>query len=90
MLLFSSIQVLNGLISSVFPATLTFLQSQCCTALLANISTSTASTQQVAPGVEEVMSFLRYLTAFMDDNFLRDEWEKKTHTVAMETNNGGE
>ncbi len=69
-------QVLTSLASSVFPATITFLKSDCTTSLLNNSGHVTKAANQSGYGVQEVTSFLRIISAILDRNFQREDMEK--------------
>ncbi|KAM8821378.1 dynein heavy chain domain-containing protein 1 [Eudromia elegans] len=63
-----SVAALRGLAEDVFPATLAFLQQNCCSALHAH----TELRRTVAHGMSEVSAFTRILKALLDQLLWRD------------------
>lgn len=73
---------MDDLVKDVFGPTIKFLRSDCCTALLTDVGQSVALANEVAPGIQEVTSFLKILSALLDRGFLRDDFEKKLKAEA--------
>ncbi|XP_041366047.1 dynein-1-beta heavy chain, flagellar inner arm I1 complex-like isoform X2 [Gigantopelta aegis] len=72
-----SIKILENLVEEVFPSTLKFLKSECCSALLTDVGMATAQANEVASGVQEVTAFLKIFTTLLDKYLLREDIEKK-------------
>ena len=68
--------VLTSLANTVFPPTLSFLQTECTAALEFGLDLSSQLNDQSATGVLEVTSFLRILSALLEKHFLRTDLEK--------------
>ncbi|XP_035825634.1 dynein heavy chain domain-containing protein 1 [Aplysia californica] len=71
------LKILDDLINDVLPSTVKFLSSECQTALLTDVGSSSASANQVTPGVSEISAFLRIFSAMLDRSLNREEMEKK-------------
>ena len=61
----------------VFPSTLKFLKSECCSALLTDVGNATTQVNEVESGIQEVSAFLKIFTTLLDKYLLREEIEKK-------------
>ncbi|CAG5130197.1 unnamed protein product, partial [Candidula unifasciata] len=60
------VTILDDLISDIFPSTVKFLTSECCTALLTDLDQATVTANHVIPGLTEVSAFLHMLSAMLD------------------------
>ncbi|XP_025095393.1 dynein heavy chain domain-containing protein 1-like isoform X2 [Pomacea canaliculata] len=72
-----SMKILDDLIQDVFPATIRFLQTDCCMALCTDLGIVTARVNAMISGVAEVSSFLKMFSALLDRVILREDLEKK-------------
>lgn len=70
-------KILDDLIQDVFPATIRFLQTDCCMALCTDLGIVTARVNAMISGVAEVSSFLKMFSALLDRVILREDLEKK-------------
>uniref|UniRef100_A0A8W8M9M4 AAA+ ATPase domain-containing protein n=1 Tax=Magallana gigas TaxID=29159 RepID=A0A8W8M9M4_MAGGI len=77
-------KIFDELVADVFPPTLKFLKSDCCPALLTDVGHNTASANEVAPGIQEVGTFLKILTVLLDRLYLREEFERRQKTMDLE------
>ena len=69
---------------SIFGQTLKFLAAECQVALLTDVHQAQEKSQQVAPGVQEVMSFLRLLSSLLNRHMSREDWEKTQIGLSQE------
>ena len=74
----------DDLVADVFGPTIKFLKSDCCTALLTDVGHMETSANQIAPGIQEVETFLKILTALLDRLYLREEFERKQKILETE------
>lgn len=77
-------KIFDELVADVFSPTLKFLKSDCCPALLTDVGHNTASANEVAPGIQEVGTFLKILTVLLDRLYLREEFERRQKTMDLE------
>ena len=70
-------RILDDLIQEVFPPTLKFIGTDCCTALLTETGSHNVALNAVVSGVMEVNAFLKIFSALLDKVVLREEMEKK-------------
>ncbi|XP_062587861.1 dynein heavy chain domain-containing protein 1-like, partial [Saccostrea cucullata] len=77
-------RIYDELVADVFPPTLKFLKSECCPALLTDVGHDTAASNEVAPGIQEVGTFLKILTVLLDRLYLREEFERRQRTMDLE------
>ena len=68
---------MDDLIQEVFPPTLKFIGTDCCTALLTETGSHNVALNAVVSGVMEVNAFLKIFSALLDKVVLREEMEKK-------------
>ncbi|XP_069111192.1 dynein heavy chain domain-containing protein 1-like isoform X2 [Argopecten irradians] len=78
------VKVWEELVRDVFGSTLRFLRQECCPALLTDVGHTAAQSNQVAPGIQEISTFLRYMTALLDKGFLREELEQREKQADIE------
>ena len=72
-----SLRILDDLIQEVFPPTLKFIGTDCCTALLTDTGSQAVALNSAVSGVMEVSAFLKIFSALLDKVVLREELEKK-------------
>lgn len=76
-------KIFDELVADVFQPTLKFLKSDCCPALLTDVGHDTAASNEVAPGIQEVGTFLKILTVLLDRLYLREEFERRQKTLDL-------
>lgn len=76
--LYHRLRIWEDLVRDIFGPTIKFLKNECGTALLTDVGHFAESANEVAPGIQEVTTFIRYLSALLDKTLLRDEVEKKS------------
>ncbi|XP_056008158.1 dynein heavy chain domain-containing protein 1-like [Ostrea edulis] len=79
----SVMKIFDELVADVFQPTLKFLKSDCCPALLTDVGHDTAASNEVAPGIQEVGTFLKILTVLLDRLYLREEFERRQKTLDL-------
>jgi hypothetical protein len=72
----SSLQVINGLISSTFPPMLNFLAKEATAALMMNADMNVRKSNETALHIKEVSQFLAFFSALLDVHLLRERHEK--------------
>ncbi|KAJ8313863.1 hypothetical protein KUTeg_008424 [Tegillarca granosa] len=74
----AGLRIWEDLVRDIFGPTIKFLKNECSTALLTDVGHFAESANEVAPGIQEVTTFIRFLSALLDKALLRDEVEKKS------------
>ncbi|XP_013416224.1 dynein heavy chain domain-containing protein 1-like, partial [Lingula anatina] len=69
------LKILDDLFSSTIPQTIRYLENDCTYSLTNDMHRSSAIYTQSVPGLQEVMSLLRILSALCDRHFLRADFE---------------
>ncbi|XP_078321880.1 dynein heavy chain domain-containing protein 1-like isoform X9 [Crassostrea virginica] len=77
-------KIFDDLVADVFGPTLKFLKSDCCPALLTDVGHHTAAANEVAPGIQEVGTFIKILSVLLDRLYLREEFERRQKTMDLE------
>ena len=77
-------KIFDDLVADVFGPTLKFLKSDCCPALLTDVGHHTAAANEVAPGIQEVGTFIKILSVLLDRLYLREEFERRQKTMDIE------
>ncbi|XP_013418883.1 dynein heavy chain domain-containing protein 1-like [Lingula anatina] len=71
----NGLKILDDLFSSTIPQTIRYLENDCTYSLTNDMHRSSAIYTQSVPGLQEVMSLLRILSALCDRHFLRADFE---------------
>lgn len=74
----------EDLVVNVFGPTIKFINSECVAALIADAGQSYAESNRVAPGIQEVTTFLKFMGVMLDKVFLREEFEQKEKLMEAE------
>jgi|SRR6218665_177156 len=72
-----SLQVLNSLVSAIFPASITFTQKELLASGLVHGFSSPSKGCGIVPGFAQVSAYLNIFSALMDQHFSREKFEEK-------------